>query len=90
MNPRFDIDPDVSAASTIDKSFDLDPTVLALARERRRVLFRPFVRDPGRLHSGASGTRVPHGSAQMLGTQRNVVQSRFPGRRIQLDRRATP
>jgi choline monooxygenase len=34
MEPRFDIDPDVTTASTIDKAFYLDPAVWVLARER--------------------------------------------------------
>jgi choline monooxygenase len=34
MDHRFDIDPDVTTASTLDKVFYLDPAVWALARER--------------------------------------------------------
>jgi choline monooxygenase len=34
MHPRFEIHPKVSAASTLDKAFYLDPEVWALARER--------------------------------------------------------
>jgi choline monooxygenase len=34
MHHRFDIDPDVATASTLDKAFYLDPAVWVLARER--------------------------------------------------------